>query len=187
MRIISGRARGTKLFTLEGMNTRPTLDRVKESLFSIIQNHLQDAYVLDLFAGSGALGIESLSRGAKHCVFCDNKKEAIKIVEKNLEKTKFVQNATIHNSDYSFCLKKAKDENKIFDLIFLDPPYESNLIYLAIKDIIQLKLLNEDGIIIAETDIGEKIIDDLKELNINIVNIKKYGRAKLLFFELKGA
>ncbi len=88
MRVISGSARGTKLQTLEGDNTRPTLDRVKEALFNIIQNYVRDAYVLDLFSGSGALGIETLSRGAKYCVLCDESSDAIRIIKNNLEKTR---------------------------------------------------------------------------------------------------
>ena len=89
MRVISGTARGTKLNSIESLSTRPTLDRVKEPLFSIIQTHLQDSNILDLFAGSGALGIEALSRGAKHCTFCDKSYETIKMLKQNLQKTKF--------------------------------------------------------------------------------------------------
>ena len=98
MRIISGKARGTKLFTLDGLNTRPTLDRVKEPLFSIIQEYVLDSDVLDLFAGSGALGLEALSRGAKSAILCDNSKEAVDIIYKNITKTKL--NAEVINNDF---------------------------------------------------------------------------------------
>ena len=100
MRIISGLARGTKLYTLEGDNTRPTLDRVKEPLFSILMNEISEAKVLDLFAGSGALGLEALSRGAESVVLCDNSREAIKVINNNLAKTKLSTYAEIINDDY---------------------------------------------------------------------------------------
>ena len=102
MRIISGLARGTKLYTLEGENTRPTLDRVKEPLFSIIQNHIKDSVVLDLFAGSGSLGIEALSNGAKECYFFDNNLELINIIKKN---TIGIDNVHVMKSDYKNSLE----------------------------------------------------------------------------------
>lgn len=108
MRVISGDARGTRLITLEGKETRPTLDRVKESLFSIIQHNIRDANVLDLFAGSGALGIESISRGATSVTFCDKSSDAINIINKNLEKIKINKDVSIINSDYIRSIKKIK-------------------------------------------------------------------------------
>lgn len=141
MRIISGTARGTKLNTLEGLKTRPTLDRIKESLFSIIQLKLPDSNILDLFAGSGALGIEALSRGANKVVFCDSNYDAIKIVNQNLEKTRFLNNAKVLNTDYSKALEKLSDEK--FDIVFLDPPYKTNFVESAIGKIIRLDLLSE--------------------------------------------
>ena len=100
MRIISGTARGTKLFTLEGLDTRPTLDRVKEPLFNIINFDLEDAVVLDLFAGSGALGLEAISRGAKKVFLCEKNRNAANIVEKNIEKTKFQDQAILIRNDF---------------------------------------------------------------------------------------
>lgn len=186
MRIISGSARGTKLFTLEGLETRPTLDRIKEPLFSIIQSKIINAKVLDLFAGSGALGIEALSRGAKECVLCDCSNQAGNIIKKNIEKTKVNEKATVIISDYNRCLKHLEDNHKSFDIIFLDPPYESEFIYLATKQIIEKEILNKDGIIIAETDQEDNVINQIKELGINIKDIRKYGRVTLLFIERKG-
>lgn len=186
MRIISGTARGTKLYTLEGIRTRPTLDRVKEPLFSIIQNKIHGAIVLDLFAGSGALGIETLSRGANNCTFCDSTKDAIKIVQMNLEKTKLKSKSKVLEMDYSKCLKKSKEENMKYDIVFIDPPYDSNLIYLAVKEIMELELLTKDGIIIAETDNEKQIINEIGKLNVNIFDKRKYGRAILLFLSLNG-
>lgn len=183
LRIISGKARGTKLFTLDGEKTRPTLDRVKEPLFSIITNEIQDAKVLDLFAGSGALGIEALSRGAEHAVLCDNSREAVKIINNNLAKTKLNTYAEIINEDFKKCLKKL--QGRKFNLIFLDPPYESSNIETAIKQILELDLLAEEGLIIAETD-REEIIERIRNIDISIKDIRHYGRVILIFLKRKG-
>lgn len=180
MRIISGKARGTKLFTLEGESTRPTLDRVKEALFSIIMNKIQDSEVLDLFAGSGALGIECLSRGAKSAILCDNSREAIKVINSNLEKTRLKEQAKVLNEDFKKCLYKL--EGQKFDLIFLDPPYKSNYIQLSVKQILEQNLLKEDGLIIAETD-REEVIEQIKNIDISIEDIRYYGRAILVFLK----
>lgn len=186
MRIISGSARGTKLVTLEGEATRPTLDRIKEPLFSIIQNKIRDAYVLDLFSGSGALGLESLSRGAKTAILCDNNNEAIKIINQNVTKTKMQEKAIVINKDYKECLQKLKNKNIKFDLIFLDPPYRSNCAINALKEILKLDLLSKDGIIIIETDDEIKEIENVKQIDINIDDIRRYGRVKLMFLSRKG-
>lgn len=99
MRIIAGEKRGTKLYTLEGLNTRPTLDRVKESLFNIIQSEIRESVFLDIFAGSGAIGLEAVSRGAKKAILCDNNKQAIQIIKKNIEKTRVSkQSRTLSNA-----------------------------------------------------------------------------------------
>ena len=127
MRIIGGTMRGTKLFTLEGLNTRPTLDRVKESLFNILNFDLKDSTVLDLFSGSGALSLESVSRGAKIAYACDKSKEAIKIIEKNVEKTRSESKIKVLNIDYNDALNKFKNDNQKFDIIYLDPPYSNTL------------------------------------------------------------
>lgn len=183
MRIISGKARGTKLFTLEGENTRPTLDRVKEPLFSILMNEISEAKVLDLFAGSGALGLEALSRGAESVVLCDNSREAIKVINNNLAKTKLSTYAEIINDDYKKCLKKL--QGRKFDLIFLDPPYETDCIEISIKHILELDLLAKDGVIVAETD-REEIIEKIKNIDISIKDIRHYGRVILIFLKRKG-
>lgn len=120
MRVISGTARGTKLYSLDGVTTRPTLDRVKESLFNILQHKVQEANVLDLFAGSGALGIEAVSRGAKRAVFCDKSPEAIEVIEKNIHKTKMQNKSVIIKKDYRKALEELKTNKEIYDLIFLD-------------------------------------------------------------------
>jgi len=179
MRIISGTARGTNLYTLEGSDTRPTLDRVKESLFNIINSRIFDAVVLDLFSGSGAIGLEFASRGAKEVVVCDNSKKAIQIIQKNLEKTHLEQKVKLYNSDYIEFLKNNKD--KKFDVIYLDPPYKTDYIINALDFILQYDMKDKDGLIIIETDEPERIESGLKERNITIEDKRKYGRAYLIF------
>lgn len=181
MRIISGKARGTKLYTLEGTNTRPTLDRVKESVFNIIQNRLEDAVVLDLFAGSGAIGIEALSRGASKAVLCDKSKEAIEIIKKNIEKTHMNEKAQIFNVDFETCLEKVKNEK--FDIIYLDPPYETDYIYKALQKIKELNIAKEESLIIIETDDEQRIEKEIQKIDLEIVDKRKYGRATIIFLK----
>ena len=186
MRVISGKARGTKLYTLDGESTRPTLDRVKEALFSKIQMSLEDANVLDLFSGSGALGIESLSRGAKFAVFCDNSREAAMIVEKNLEKTRFQDVSKIYVTKFEIALEKLKLEKIKFDVVFLDPPYKTDYIKIALERIMEYDLLNRDAIVVLETDEQDRIINQIENIDLDIYDIKKYGRVSLIFMERKG-
>ena len=183
MRVISGSARGTTLHSIDDINTRPTLDRVKESLFNIIQNQVEDAVVLDLFAGSGAIGIEFLSRGAEKVYFCDKSPKAVDMIKKNLDKTKLKDTATILNNDYIDCIDKIK--NIKFDIIFLDPPYKENFSKQAIKKISESKLLKNEGIIIVETDEPERDIKEIENINIDykIYDLRKYGRASLIFLK----
>lgn len=187
MRVISGRAKGCKLYSLEGIATRPTLDRVKESLFNIIHDKILNSCVLDLFSGSGSLGIECISRGSKKVVFCDKSFEAIKIIKRNLEKTKFEKEAFIINKDYLEALKQLKDQNVEFDLIFVDPPYETDYARIAVEEIIKLSLIKQNGLMIIETDDEQKVSEELADIeNINIYDLRKYGRIKLIFINRKG-
>lgn len=187
MRIVSGEARGTKLKTLKGANTRPTLDRIKEALFNIINNKLANAKVLDLFAGSGSLGLEALSRGADFSVFCDNSIEAIKIIQENVEKTKFIEKSLIIKNDFTDALKILVTQEITFDIIFIDPPYQSNYRIQAIELILEKNLLKNDGIIIIETD-DEQEIDKINnlELDLKIYDTRKYGRVRLAILRSKG-
>lgn len=183
MRIISGKAKGTKLDTLEGLDTRPTLDRVKEALFSIIQNEIYDARVLDLFSGSGALGIESLSRGAKKAFLCDSSKRAIEIIKQNVKKTHFEEQVKIINKDYKKCLEELKD--KQFDIIFLDPPYRTNFGLDAVKYITDNNIITNEGTIIFETDKKEEEYLSELEKYASIKGLRKYGRVTLVFSNRK--
>ena len=181
MRIISGSARGTKLFTLEGEQTRPTLDRVKESVFNILQNRIKDAVVLDLFAGSGAISLEFASRGAKKIIACDKSKDAISIINKNIEKTHMNDKVHVYNMDYLECLIKLKD-NK-FDLIYLDPPYKTEYAVKAIRKIVELNLYHKESLIIVETD-DSNIINEIEKESVQIVDKRKYGRALIIFLKI---
>ncbi len=182
MRIIAGKARATKLFTLEGIETRPTLDRVKESFFNIIQNEITDSIFLDLFSGSGAIGLEAVSRGAKKAILCEKSPKAISIIKKNIEKTHFEDNIILYEDDYEdFILSKLKEKP---DIIYIDPPYKTNYAITAIKLLQKKKLLKQSTIII-ETDRENEILSELQDLDmIEMQRNKKYGRVNLIF--LKG-
>lgn len=160
MRIISGKYKGKQLqgFDIEG--TRPTMDRVKESLFGMIQNNIKDSICLDLFAGSGSLGIEALSNGAKKCYFVDKHKDISQILKKNLVG---IDNSVFIQKDYQIALQELKGIQ--FDVIFLDPPYKENLINPAVKLILEYDLLKTNGIIICEYE--------EEELNIPLTILKE--------------
>ncbi len=154
MRIITGSAKGTNLETLEGLETRPTAVRVKEALFSMIQFDIEGRRVLDLFAGSGQLGLEALSRGAASATFIDSSREAADIVLKNAAKTKLKDRASVAVYDYESYLKNGKFPEG-FDLIFLDPPYNSGFMHRALELIFSSSVLREGGTVVCETDTEE--------------------------------
>lgn len=171
MKIISGKYKGRKLegYNIEG--TRPTMDRVKESLFGIIQDYIKNSIVLDLFSGSGNLGIEALSEGAKKAYLVDNNIKAIKFIKKNVYNLS-VSNSEIINMDYKKALIYFSNKKILFDLIFLDPPYKTNYLENSLNLINELKLLNENGIIVCESDNINKIA---YEQDFMIIKEKKYG------------
>ena len=151
MRVITGSARGCRLKELEGMETRPTTDRVKEGLFNIIQFDIEGRKVLDLFAGTGQLGIECLSRGAASAVFVDRRTDAVKLIRENLKATRLSDKARVVSGDSMEFLKSLREK---FDLIFLDPPYEAGLLEAAIAHIAKFDILSPHGIIVAEHPAG---------------------------------
>ena len=178
MRVISGTAKGCKLNSIDDLSTRPTLDRVKEPLFSIIQNYIEDANVLDLFAGSGALGIECLSRGAKKCTFCDKSFKSLKMLKENLNKTRLEGKSKIFEQDYKKC---STGLNEKFDIIFIDPPYKLDIGVDSIKRILELKLLAKDGIIILETDEEDRELKELDDVELEVYDVRKYGIVLIIF------
>lgn len=177
MRVISGKYKGKSLIGFDIDGTRPTMDRVKESLFGIIQNYIKDSTVLDLFAGSGSLGIEALSNGASSCYFFDNNIELVNIIKKN---TVGMYGVHIMKSDYKNSLELLKNSNIKFDIIFLDPPYKLNLINDCLDKIYINNLLNEDGIIVCEYE-NENINTDKFEL----IKEKKYGSKNIKIYKSK--
>ena len=146
MRVITGTARGRVLKELEGLETRPTTGKVKESLFSIIQFDIEGRRVLDLFAGTGQLGIEALSRGAKQCVFIDQRNDAVKLIRENVALCKLGDRAKIRQGEALPYLRSGEK----FDIVFLDPPYASGLLAQALTDIAAFDICRAHGIIIAE-------------------------------------
>ncbi len=175
MRVITGIARGRRLETLPGEDvTRPTTESVKEALFSMIQFEIEDKKVLDLFAGSGQLGIEALSRGARHCTFVENNRQALKVVEGNLSHCGLANNAKVVLSDaLSFLMKKDN-----FDIAFLDPPYNQGLIDNSLP--LLLPMMSGDGIVICETSAGEKLPEIIDGWRAD--RIRKYGKTKLTLY-----
>lgn len=154
MRVIAGKAKGTQLNAPDGMLTRPTTDRVKEALFSIIQFDIPGAAVLDLFGGTGQLGIEALSRGASRAVFVDARREACQLIRSNLSKTNLESDASIVQSDYLQYLNRCKEE---FGIIFLDPPYAEVFLETAIKRITEIDILSSSGIIVTERPLRKEL------------------------------
>ena len=147
MRVISGTARGTRLKTPDGLQTRPTSDRVKEAVFSIIQFEIQGSRFLDLFGGSGQMGIEALSRGAVSATIVDGRREACKLIQENLRLSRLFDRAKVVQSDYLAYLDRCKET---YDLIFLDPPYAEVFLENSLKKISEIDILSDRGIIICE-------------------------------------
>ena len=154
MRVITGKARGVALKTPDGMLTRPTSDRVKEALFSIIQFDIPGAKVLDLFGGTGQLGIEALSRDASSAVFVDEREDACKLIKENLKRTKLEQNTRVVRSDYMAFLNSCREK---FDIIFLDPPYAEVFLENSLKRITEIDILQSGGIIVAERPVEKEL------------------------------
>lgn len=182
VRVISGSARGLKLNTPGDDRVRPTTDRVKESMFNIIQDWVYDSQVLDLFAGSGALGIEALSRGASQAVFCDNSLDSIKIIKSNIEKARVADRSQIVSGDFKRCLRDMEAKNQSFDMIFVDPPYYEGLFEEVLDTISSCKILKKDGMVIVERD-AKKPIGQVEGLEV--YKEKKYGITMLTFYCLE--
>lgn len=171
MRIITGTARGTRLETLDGESTRPTIERVKEAVFSMIQFDIEDRRVLDLFAGSGQLGLEALSRGALKAVFIDIDRNASEIVKRNAQKTKLYEKCTILTTDYKQYLKNANSKEK-FDIIFLDPPYQSEMLENALRIISESDILHDNGMVICESERSEP----MSAIGLELIKHTNYGK-----------
>lgn len=172
MRVITGEARGRKLVTLEGEDVRPTTDRVKEGMFNIIQFDLEGANVIDLFAGSGQLGIEALSRGAKHCTFIDSANRSVEVVKQNLKTIGFEKRASVFCGDAKMYIGLSKDN---FDIALLDPPYNKNIIDAVLPSVAEK--MTDYGVIICESALDEKLPETAGEFSIH--REYRYGKIKL--------
>lgn len=183
MRIISGRARGRKLLSPPTYDTRPTLDRVKEAMFNILQFKVRDAIVLDMFAGSGSLGLESVSRGAKTCYLIDKSPTTFPMLKQNIENLKFQEECICLNMDAYAALKDFKRKGIIFDVIFIDPPYRKEMIPEAMEKIEEDELLKKDGIIMTKIDTIEEIYEGSSK--IKLYDHRKYGNTTVCLYKYK--
>ena len=180
MRVITGTARGRCLKELSGMETRPTTGKVKESLFSVIQFDIEGRRVLDLFAGTGQLGIEALSRGAAECVFVDQRRDAVALIRENLEICQLADHAHVRQGDGIAYLRSGEK----FDIIFLDPPYASDLLQQAISEITRFDICRSHGIIVAESDIDTALSP--VEAPYSLYREYRYGKIKLTVYHRSG-
>lgn len=180
MRIITGSAKGRKILAPEGLTTRPTSDRVKESVFNILYNVRNFDAVLDLFAGSGNLGLEAISRGAKKCVFVEQDKQSYNVLIQNIKSLKFDAYSEYYRQDAFIALQLLSKRGIKFDLIFLDPPYSKGLVEKSIEEIIKNNLLDNDGIIVSEHDEKEDIPNEVA--GIKKYRQEKYGRTIVAFW-----
>ncbi|MBF0714326.1 16S rRNA (guanine(966)-N(2))-methyltransferase RsmD [Gemella sp. GH3] len=182
MRVISGKYRSIKLNSLEGMATRPTTDKVKESLFNMI--YCQDTNVLDLFAGSGGLGIEALSRGALNVTFIDGSYDAIKIINSNLDKCKISkEDYSVYRNDYLRAIKILAKKGSKFDMVLLDPPYNKKIVDNALENLIDYNLLEDNATIVCETGSNETI--NFIDNRLEIEKEKKYGNIKITIYNYR--
>ncbi len=177
MRIITGRARGIKLETLEGEMTRPTTERAKEAIFSRLQFEIEGRRVLDLFAGSGQMGLEAVSRGATHAVLVDQSKDAVAIIKKNAERTRLSEDCTIICSDFADYLRRQRGREP-FDIIFIDPPYPMNACRAAVETILENRALKPYGILVLESAEPNPLgVDTPLAARFEVLREARYGKA----------
>ena len=172
MRIIAGTARSLPLKAVEGMGTRPTTDRIKETLFNILQDEVPGSYFLDLFAGSGQIGLEALSRGARYAVFVDNGKKPVACIEDNIRFTKFDKESKVYPTDVLSAMRSMEVKYQ-FDIIFMDPPYNQEIEKDVLRYLATSSLLKEDTLIIVEAALDTDF-DYLEEFGLEMTRLKTY-------------
>lgn len=182
MRVVAGEFRGRRLDSIEGLDVRPTSDKVKESLFNILGSSVIDSIFLDLFGGTGGIGIEALSRGAKHVVFIDSGIKSIKVLKGNLDKLNIKDNAEVFHTDYSTAISKLYKYKRKFDIIFVDPPYRVGIAESALEEIDKNLILTESGIIVVEHDSRDEMPQRVGKLYK--YRIKQYGSTGLSFYTM---
>lgn len=181
MRIIAGKARGRKLIPPATMETRPTLDRVKEAMFSSIYGYIQDSIVIDVFAGTGSLGLEAASRGAKEVYLIDKSSVTFPLLKENVKSLKFEDFCIPLNMDSYEALNLLSNKEKVFDLIFIDPPYCKEMIPEAMRIVKEKNLLQKDGIIVTKIDSIEEIYPGYED--IALIKSKKYGNTTVCYYK----
>lgn len=181
MRVIAGKAKSLRLKTIEGMNTRPTTDRIKETLFNMIQSHMADCRFLDLFAGSGSIGIEALSRGAEFCVFVEQDRKAAACIRENLAHTRLKDQASLMVTDVLSAIRKL-DGKEPFDCIFMDPPYRKGLEFQALEALRNTSLVNQNTLIIIEEALDEEM-SEARMPGYEIIKDKKYKTNRHVFVQ----
>ena len=181
MRIVAGKNKGNILKSPKGLSVRPTSEKVREALFDILGTSVKETCFLDLFAGTGAAGIEALSRGAKNVIFIEKEPKCIKIIKENLEKTGNSQNAIVYKIDSLSGLKLLAKKKYLLDYIFLDPPYNKGLVNISLLEISKLSILRKNGLLIAQHYKKEKAMENLN--NLKLFNQRRYGECYLSFYE----
>lgn len=185
MRVIAGSARRLQLVTVPGMDTRPTTDKYKETLFNILQPRIGGCRFLDLFAGSGAIGIEALSRGAASCVFVENSRRAISCIRQNLAHTHLEENAVVMQSDVMAALGRLEREKHSFDIVFLDPPYRGDWYRPVLTRLAGSGLIDEDTLIVAEASLEEDFTW-IDEISLEEIRRKEYKTNQHILFQWGG-
>lgn len=184
MRVIAGEKRHLLLKTLDSMSIRPTTDKIKETLFNMIQFDIPGSYFLDLFSGSGAIGIEALSRGAKLATFVDNSSEAIKVINDNLSHTGLIDRAKVLRRDAEVAIDQLEDDGICYNIVFMDPPYDKKLYLPVFQKLSKSKIIDKDTKIILETSLRDDLSDVVK-MGYIIIKEKKYKSNKHIFFKRK--
>ena len=182
MRVISGTCKGKRLFSLKGLNLRPTSDRVKEAIFDILQDQIEGRQVLDLFAGTGALGIEALSRGARGAVFVEESPRSLTVLRKNIEECRVKDRAQVLAREVMTGIKILEAKGESFQLIFLDPPYGKGVAHKTLKALAASSIVSPDTMIVAE----HAAADDISSIpHLERVDARKYGGTRVSFFQLQ--
>lgn len=180
MRVIAGKARRLQLKTPEGSDTRPTTDRIKETIFNMLQPRIPDCIFLDLFSGSGAIGIEALSRGAGKVFFVEDAKEPLACIRQNLESTKLIENATVIAEDVITALRRIEKEKIVCDIVFMDPPYRKGLELKVLEALHKMSLINENTLIVVEASLDTDVTA-LEQAGYTVDKVKEYKTNQHIF------
>lgn len=181
MRVIAGSAKGHRLTSVKGQHTRPTLDRVKESLFSVLAPHLDGADVLDLFSGSGSLAIEALSRGAASAVCVERSRTAVRVIHKNLAQTRLAPKAEVWPIDTRAAIKRLANAKRQFDLVFADPPYHAGMAVQAVNDCASSGIVKVSGLLVVEHGFEEEL--ETSAENLVLIRALKYGDTRVSIYQ----